>query len=80
MKISTIKKLCISVLALCLAQFALGGMESGAAPDFTLKANDGTNIRLAEHRGEVVMINFWASWCAPCRQEMPHLKLSLIHI
>ena len=74
MKISTIKKLCISVLALCLAQFALGGMESGAAPDFTLKANDGTNIRLAEHRGEVVMINFWASWCAPCRQEMPHLK------
>lgn len=43
-------------------------------PDFTLKAMDGQNLRLDEFRGQVILINFWASWCGPCRQEMPILQ------
>ncbi|RZU02800.1 TlpA family protein disulfide reductase [Rivibacter subsaxonicus] len=47
---------------------------SGVAPDFTLRTTEGPNLRLQEQRGRVVLINFWATWCAPCRQEMPHLN------
>ncbi len=44
------------------------------APDFALPARDGGEVRLSELKGQVVMINFWATWCGPCRQEMPLLQ------
>jgi len=52
---------------------ASSGLTGAPAPDFVLKSASGENLRLSEYRGDVVMINFWATWCAPCRQEMPLL-------
>ena len=64
-----------AVLAILMgASLASSGLTGQTAPDFVLKSATGENLRLSEYRGDVVMINFWATWCGPCRQEMPLLN------
>jgi peroxiredoxin len=46
------------------------------APDFTTQTLDGTRVRLSQYRGKPVLLNFWATWCGPCQDEMPLIQRS----
>jgi thiol-disulfide isomerase/thioredoxin len=66
--------------AVCVAAFLSApagahaeGLVGQPAPDFALRSLGDANLRLSEHLGDVIIINFWATWCGPCRQEMPLL-------
>jgi len=64
----------LAVLAIAVQQRGAGPLASGSAPEFTLTSFDGQKFTLSELRGKPVVLNFWASWCIPCRDEAPALQ------
>ena len=55
------------------AEFGIDAARGEDAPAFELAAQDGTKVSLSSCRGQVVFVNFWATWCPPCREEMPSM-------
>ena len=57
-----------------LIRVSAGPRSEGPAPDFTLQVFEGSDVSLSDLRGQVIIINFWASWCPPCREEAAYLE------
>ena len=64
----------VFALTTLVASLAWAATVSGPAPSFALQSNGGKQVALSSLKGKVVMVNFWATRCVPCRQEMPHLQ------
>lgn len=65
--------LCLSLAGVAFTSSA-SALVGKSAPDFTLKSLTGENLNLNEQKGNIIVLNFWASWCGPCRKEMPILQ------
>lgn len=67
------KILAVLFVAVIFPAFVSAGIVNKKAPEFTLSALDGKNVSLGDLKGKVVFLDFWASWCPPCKKEMPEL-------
>ncbi len=61
--------------AACTVDVEGRGQIGTAAPTYDAVTLEGEAFQLVDHRGEIVLLNIWATWCPPCRQEMPHLQI-----
>jgi cytochrome c biogenesis protein CcmG/thiol:disulfide interchange protein DsbE len=64
----------LGLLGWGLYKSSTGPRASGLAPDFTIQSYSGQTVTLSQLRGKVVIVNFWASWCPPCREEASYLE------
>lgn len=66
--------LLLGVLLILVSASIVLGEDRPLVPDFTLSTADGESVSLSDYKGKVVVLNFWASWCPPCRLEMPEFQ------
>jgi len=64
----------LGLLAWGLKKAQAGPLDKGMAPDFSITGFDGRTVTLSKLQGQVVIVNFWASWCPPCREEAAYLE------